>query len=814
MDITLLTELMDEDLRKNGAYDRYPVRFFSMKYESGVSDTLIQIQKFLNGVEFFDINDQLPHEDGWITKDHFSKMIYGLESQKSFIVMGFSEYARFLDEKDFLSLLINLWEMENPGDNPKRRIYIPCFALYSQIKKLVSMYHRRIKAYNPLLNEEDVEDLPRIFFVKPELNAEFHSNEVVNSKEWFGMWRNPDVDTERPIICSSKTLSYFYASASPDNVYNIQSIENYEDMLKHMYQIDHLCGYKKDPEEYYRRLLNFVQIMGGKRVEDIILLEVNARSIDISNIYHLWKSSDTFRRWLIQNYVLMSLPEDSYIYKVMCSMEELSDREFLEKVYLVIFEEKDCSLCEERRQILVTVKRAEKDITFSNRMTGYYNSLLGKIVQKKTACSMEPVDFTRDNGILVENREVLREAIGEELVGYLTCFSRYERQMIIWLYRQGFIGEGWLEDHYSDLWYYLRHMESDVGPEGFAEKFAEYFKTYRALRMRIEEGSGYDIAINPWNRNEAAFYAWYFNSQIEYPEVYLKRKEFKGRVYVLDGVGAEFMGYILKLLELKDYWAEFSSYTKCHLPSVTSIAKEFYPPDYEWIEDYDSKVIHGGTYYHVQNMESSLSEIRAMIDRIIDNDEDGFFAITADHGSTVGHKIQKRDKSYQFDQSEHDGRCYYNKDRQRIEPSEDYIIYDDEAGRQWVIALNQQSLYNNSKYAVHGGATPEEVLVPVIIVHKGKRAVKHYRVMAVNLKVSGLNRKIEVKIHPVPRDVRVVLKGKDGTDVEMKWNGDGNVWTGELRRGIEQDIEIVVDSQVSKFRTIPQTRMGDDLFDD
>ena len=294
----------------------------------------------------------------------------------------------------------------------------------------------------------------------------------------------------------------------------------------------------------------------------------------------------------------------------------------------------------------------------------------------------------------------------------------------------------------------------------------------------------------------------------------MKRKEFKGRVYVLDGVGAEFMGYILKLLELKDYWAEFSSYTKCHLPSVTSIAKEFYPPDYEWIEDYDSKVIHGGTYYHVQNMESSLSEIRAMIDRIIDNDEDGFFAITADHGSTVGHKIQKRDKSYQFDQSEHDGRCYYNKDRQRIEPSEDYIIYDDEAGRQWVIALNQQSLYNNSKYAVHGGATPEEVLVPVIIVHKVKRAVKHYRVMAVNLKVSGLNRKIEVKIHPVPRDVRVVLKGKDGTDVEMKWNGDGNVWTGELRRGIEQDIEIVVDSQVSKFRTIPQTRMGDDLFDD
>ena len=50
MDITMLTELMDKDLRKSGAYDRYPVRFFSMKYERGVSDTLIQIKKFLNTV--------------------------------------------------------------------------------------------------------------------------------------------------------------------------------------------------------------------------------------------------------------------------------------------------------------------------------------------------------------------------------------------------------------------------------------------------------------------------------------------------------------------------------------------------------------------------------------------------------------------------------------------------------------------------------------------------------------------------------------------------------------------------------------------
>ena len=814
MDITMLTELMDKDLRKSGAYDRYPVRFFSMKYERGVSDTLIQIKKFLNTVDFFDINDLLPHEDGWITTDSFRKVLYGLEPKKSFIVVGFSEYARFLGESEFLSLLMSLWEMENPVDSHKRRIYIPCFALYSQIKKLVGIHHRRIKTYNPLLNETDVEDLPRIFFVNDGLNANFCSNEVVNSKEWFGMWRNLDIDTEKPIICSSKTLSYFYTSASPDNVYNIQFIENYKDMLKHMYQIDNLYDCKKNSEEYYRRLFNIVKIMGGKRVEDIILSEINVQSIDILNIYSLWKISDTFKRWLIQNYVFISLQENTYLYKVMCCMEDLSDRELLEKIYLVIFEEKDNSLCEERKQILITVKKVEKDITFSNRMIEYYSSLVRRLVQKKTAVSMESIDFTKDDKILIEKRDVLKPVIGEEVVPYLTCFSRYERQLIIWLFRIDFIGEEWLKDYYPDLWYYLSGAEIDIEPKNFAEKFEEYFKGYRTLRLGHGTGSIYDIAINAWNKNETVFYAWYFDSLIEYPEVYLKRNKFQGRVYVLDGVGAEFMGYILKILESKGYWAECSSYTKCHLPSTTSIAKEFYPPEYKWIEDYDSKVIHGGTYYHVQNLESSLSEIKTIIDRIVDDDEEGIFAITADHGSTVGHKIQKRNKKYNFDQSEHDGRCYCNKGKQQIESSEDYVVYDDEAGRQWVIALNQQSLYNNSKYAVHGGATPEEVLVPVIIVHRGQNNIKHYRVKAVNLKVSGINRKIEVKINPIPTDIKVILKAKDGTDVEMELNSDANVWVGELKRGIEQDIEIIVDSQISNFRTIPQTKMGDDLFDD
>jgi len=111
-----------------------------------------------------------------------------------------------------------------------------------------------------------------------------------------------------------------------------------------MYLIDNLHAYGKDSEEFYRDLIKLVRNANGKRIEDIILSEVNVQSIDIGNIYSLWKTSNSFQRWLIQNYVLMKGAKNSYLYQVMSCMEELSEGELLEKVYECIFDLKDVSV--------------------------------------------------------------------------------------------------------------------------------------------------------------------------------------------------------------------------------------------------------------------------------------------------------------------------------------------------------------------------------------------------------------------------------------------------------------------------------------
>ena len=86
--------------------------------------------------------------------------------------------------------------------------------------------------------------------------------------------------------------------------------------------------------------------------------------------------------------------------------------------------------------------------------------------------------------------------------------------------------------------------------------------------------------------------------------------------------------------------------------------------------------------------------------------------------------------------------------------------------------------------------------------------------MAFSLNVSGLKRTVSFKITPNPKDIPVKLSAADGTNIVLAFNQELKVWEGELTRGIEQDIEVHIADKNYRFRTVPTTRMGDDLFDD
>lgn len=803
MDINGLIKCIEDDLARERAYDRYPVRFFSLKYESGVSEKLIQLQR-RTGIEIFDLKKLLPHDDAWISPENLRRTLYeNLSLQKSYMIVGFSEYARFLSTERFITVLLSLIELENSAEHRKRRIYFPCFALYSQIKKTIETYHRRLDVYNPLLNEAEVEDLPKIYFIKEELSIDTEPNQVTSSAQWFGMWRNTDINPAGPIICSSKTLSRLYRSAIPDNVYNIKEIASCQDALRCMYGVEGIYAYQGDEDGFYRQLISSLKSSPGLELGRVILTELNVQNINPNNVYSLWKQSTLYKRWLLRNYVLLNMGSDTYLHQVMLEAKDLSDKEFLENTYLRIFDLNTASFCGERKAILSAVQKAEQEIRFSNRMAAYYNELVANLLGMDT-----PVDFRADPSLPDEARGAVAG-----LAPHLTCFSAYERQLTIWLYRSNMLNRSQIRAIYPLFASYL----DGAGREwhGLPRRAEAYLNIYREVRLGRRPGTDYDGALHTWNKDDDAFYDWYFDQQIDFPEKHLKGQNFAGTVYVLDGVGAEYMGCLRSLLEGRGCSVDAIFYGKSHLPSTSSAAKEVYPPAYRWIPDFDRDVVHGSIYYHAEHLERAFTKLAALVEQITAEEGERPFAITADHGASVGHKLHKKEKKYDFEQSEHDGRCYHNKTRQAIPPSPDYIIYDDEMDRQWVIAFNQQSLYNNSKYAVHGGATPEELFVPVIIAHKGRPGIPSYRVEPVTLNVSGLQKNVAVKITPMPASSSVILSANDGTDTKMSYSDDTKTWTGVLKRGIEQDIKITVETEVFHFRTIPPTKMGgDDLFDD
>lgn len=813
-----LAESIKKDLLRDKSYDRYPVRFFSINLSINSAKELMQLRNTLNTiseipVEIVDIQNYLPHENGWITIDRFRDLIYNLDKDKSYIVVGFSEYARFLSKEAFITILHALLELENDGIHLKRRIYFPCFSLFSQVKGFVKDKHRRKDVYNPLLIETDIEDLPRMYFVDGALvNIEFE-NEIQTSKEWFAIWRNSDMDVSKPIVCTSKTLFYFYGVASPDNVYNIKRIATYQEAFAFLYNIHNIVEYQADSEAYMRKLLKLMHQYKEYSLKSVILKELNTQVINSSNLYVLWKNSDTFKRWLIQNYFLLYGDRDSYIYEVLSHLELMTGDELKEHIYEYHGNIDDITKLTERKSLINTIQRVDGNVSFTARMVAYYEGIIRDTIKKQTTILLDNLDLNGEYEFSEEQQKKISFGISKTLLPVVTDSSEYERQIIIWIYRLDLLSSSQLAMVYPAFSDYLYGIDL-IAPFGDeADKFDSYFSEYRQCRSRKSHESDYEVLVSKWNSNEDAFYSWYTNVKLRYPETILKAINFQGNVYVIDGLGAEYMGYLAALLKKAKLDIIHSEYAKVHLPSITSVAKEYYDDTFNWIIDYDQNVIHGKTYYHIDNMERSLSCIQKIIDKIVAESGESGFAIIADHGATVGHKLKKKDKKYNFKNSDHDGRCCLLKDGEIVNNAADYAVYTNPSGQNWIVSLTGQSLLNSSKYEVHGGGTPEEVIVPVFIAKKSSSTTVSYRVIPEKLKVSGLDKVISVKVRPLPE--KVLLTAKDGTNCNMKYNEETKEWIGVLKRGIAQNIEVHVDNQEFSFRTIPSTKMGgNDGFDD
>jgi len=185
-----------------------------------------------------------------------------------------------------------------------------------------------------------------------------------------------------------------------------------------------------------------------------------------------------------------------------------------------------------------------------------------------------------------------------------------------------------------------------------------------------------------------------------------------------------------------------------YFTEIISMTKNNKITNAKYIQDLDLLLHDSKGYKFPDTLIRQLKLIREIITSILKITESKIY-ITADHGATC-HCLKQfgRIKKYDFESSEHEGR--YLQNSANLTENESFIKTNN-----YYIGLKHDSLNSLPRREVHGGATPEEVLVPLIVIENVENVIV-YQFEVINKLIQYNSKKISIKIHPIPKKNPVI----------------------------------------------------------
>lgn len=301
----------------------------------------------------------------------------------------------------------------------------------------------------------------------------------------------------------------------------------------------------------------------------------------------------------------------------------------------------------------------------------------------------------------------------DESIFRFTDSTELEREEIIkWIAKNGYIKE--IGKIYPALGQYLKDYVFDCG--SLSEMLTQYFKQYRL--QKVENRISPEFLHQVLSNSQSLLY-----THLETRDNVILRIEEKQTafLYWIDALGVEYLAYITELAKKKGLAMNVDiAYTD--LPTITSINKGFYDKwpgslkaKEEELDDIKHKV-KGGYNFEKCDAPIHLASELKVIERAVDRAATELsmhtcktFVIASDHGASRLAVINRQEEKYGTDtKGEHSGRC-----------CEEFEGYDMPYAVQenGYLVLADYGRFNGSRAAnveVHGGATLEEVVVPII----------------------------------------------------------------------------------------------------
>lgn len=687
--------------------NRYPVRFVMFENFADYSEFVSRIDgAFGNRVYHQSIEGWLDKDspDVMLTSSALSRCITNYVKRlptNDFVIFPFSELARFYENdsvyQEFDALIRTIRLAEPPYDAQKnhQRIYIPIIGMQGKMGAFADDPNIHVWEYRtptPQPGYELVLTCGTTYGIHG-LEDQYETADSV--VRWVQMWSKATT-VSRKIICSSRAIYHSAKYAMPDNAFSYCICNNVYEFLNKGLGIDFgNAEYNVQDNALWEQLASLIDIADfdlGTFVSQRLGLP---SSCDGTAFVKTWfECSSAFDRWLLTMYYRNNHDEtDDYLCHVLKSGIGQGTSELISALSTKIFEESPLldKAITERKELLIEASR--------------HGAVVPEAVEQQVIARVKSIAADPDMGYAVAFRA-------------LSAITDLEKELIIEWLGKGYIQLEQTRGIYHELYDYLAPYPLNAETGWLNEYMGEYrtSKIANAATARLKD------LVEEHNGSPVSFWGWY-NGFKTVKSILASRSDIEV-VYWIDGLGADWIPFICSIVKRHEHEGVYVNdlyVAASKLPSCTSVNKQELQEaacgELPKIGDLDSFAHAHKAYprYLVQE----LKIVEEAVCKVLSSYSGKKIAFVSDHGVSYMPQLAKGLQLAGYE-TDHSGRCAVCTTGSPV-ADDNYVILED---GKTVCALNHSSLSGKVSFGlgVHGGALPEEVLVPIIVVSSQKNS--------------------------------------------------------------------------------------------
>ena len=654
-----LGELKRYLVRDKGRWSFSPVRFINVDS----IDEWLELKDFLSGAEA----EMMPLSEfctGSDTLPNLRRLRSKLRREtRDVCILPLSEIFRVnparaeREIESFMSL--------HEGELCTRRIYLLMYRLSSVFRSMrVSDQRRRecILISRGERSEYSLTVVQKAMWYLP------GSERVDGFKQYLLHWERVPHDS---MTLFTENAIYLASERFLDDV---KIISNAYDLLRQKYDLPSEIRQDFGSEEEWKRLTRLVREAGD--FEGAFCQEFKVDRFDTS-VFENFGSRDKFHKWFL--WLRCKVSGEGYIFR--CGAVSTTVEEFERQVYELILscvgEKNFDEQCRERRTILSLMKIFPCE-EFLIRV---------RQLDKITALKV------------------------------LTCHSRAEQLLIFETLQRFKYGEfrsarKVLQQTFPVLANYLADVTAGYGLEQ-----AEYFRRYRWLKVTNQLTDEFNRRVANMARTKGgSVYGLQSRNEIVAEEY-----SAGAAIYFVDGLGAEYLSYFAaELAGLAEGYSVRYRVGRCNLPSVTEQNKDFLAGRNIFAEELTLDTLKHEARRYPENILSELNFLATLREKILRGLEAyGKIILCSDHGTSRLAVLARREKIGNVIPS--DGRQVYKSGRYgdaRLGDDKKILTALEFDGKTIFADYSRFVQRGSVGSEVHGGATWEEVLVPVVVIER------------------------------------------------------------------------------------------------